>query len=86
MDSFRGQYVFLQKVISNLVQYKHPSLHKNSSFPLRISSEKCDQFRGFFLRIWLHLLKKSLTENFNFRAMPQAILTHYCPVFFFYTP
>ena len=29
---------------------------------------KCDQIRGF-LRIWSHLLKKSLMENFNFRAV-----------------
>ena len=29
---------------------------------------KCDQIRSK-LRIWSHLLKKSLTENFNFRAV-----------------
>ena len=29
---------------------------------------KCDQIRNF-LRIWLHLLKKSLAKNFNFCAV-----------------
>ena len=29
---------------------------------------KCDQIRSF-LPIWLHLLKKSLTENFTFCAV-----------------
>ena len=38
------------------------SLHKKRSFPWRIYSE-CDQIRSF-LRIWTHLLKKSLMENF----------------------
>ena len=32
---------------------------------------KCDQLRSF-LRIWLHLLKKSLMENFIFSAVPIA--------------
>ena len=46
------------------------TLHKKWSFPLRISSV-CDQIRSF-LRIWSHLLKKSLMEYFIFvqyRAM-----------------
>ena len=29
---------------------------------------KCDQIRSF-LRIWSHLLRKSLMENFNFCAV-----------------
>ena len=37
---------------------------------------KCDQLR-IFLRIWLHLLKKSLMENFIFCAVPDAIFLHY---------
>ena len=32
---------------------------------------KCDQIQGF-LRIWSHLLKKYLKENFNFCAVPQS--------------
>ena len=35
---------------------------------------KCDQIRRF-LRIWSHLLKKSLMENFTFCAV---YLVHYC--------
>ena len=38
------------------------------SFPLVISFGKCDQIRRK-LRIWLHLLKKSLMDNFTFRAV-----------------
>ena len=44
-------------------------LHKKWSFPLRISS--VNFFRK--LRIWSHLLKKSLTENFIFCAMYSAM-------------
>ena len=32
---------------------------------------QCDQSRSF-LRIWSHLLKKSLMENFNFRTVQRA--------------
>ena len=32
-------------------------------FSIKDFSSKCDQIRSF-LRIWLHLLKKSLLENF----------------------
>ena len=34
---------------------------------------KCDQMRSF-LRIWSHLLKKYLMENFNFCAVLKDIL------------
>ena len=34
-------------------------------FSIKDFFSKCDQIRSF-LRIWLHLLKKSLMENFNF--------------------
>ena len=45
------------------------TLHKKWSFPLRISSvNKCDQICRK-LRIWSHLLKKSLMENFIFGAL-----------------
>ena len=48
------------------------TLHKKWSFPLRISS-KCDQICRK-LRIWSHLLKKSLMENFIFCAVSGALL------------
>ena len=32
---------------------------------------KCDQIRSF-LRIWLHLMKKSLMENFIFCAVKKV--------------
>ena len=37
-------------------------------FSIKDSSSKCDQIHSF-LRIWSHLLEKSLLENFNFCAV-----------------
>ena len=37
-------------------------------FSIKDLFSKCDQIRSF-LRIWSHLLKKSLVENFIFCAM-----------------
>ena len=37
-------------------------------FSIKDFFSKCDQIRSF-LWIWSHLLKKSLMENFNFRAV-----------------
>ena len=37
-------------------------------FSIKNFFSKCDQVRSF-LRIWSHLLKKSLIENFIFGAM-----------------
>ena len=37
-------------------------------FSIKDFSSKCDQIRSF-LRIWSHLLKKSLIENFIFCAL-----------------
>ena len=44
------------------------SLHKKMKFSIKDFFSKCDQIRNFlcFLRIWVHLLKKSLIENFIF--------------------
>ena len=44
------------------------ALHKKRSFPLRISLVNVISLVNFFwkLRIWSHLLKRSLTENFIF--------------------
>ena len=41
-------------------------------FSIKDFSSKCDQIRSFF-RIWSHLQKKSLMENFTFCAI-------YCPI------
>ena len=37
-------------------------------FSIKDFYSKCDQIRSF-LRIWLHLLKKSLMQNFIFYAV-----------------
>ena len=41
-------------------------------FAIKDFFSKCDQIR-IFLRICSHLLKKSLMENFTFRAVYKAI-------------
>ena len=40
-------------------------------FPINNFFSKCDRIRSF-LRIWSHLLKKSLLENFAFCAVLQT--------------
>ena len=44
-------------------------------FSIKGFFSKCDQIRSF-LRIWLHLLKKSLMENFIFCAVCKVIQDH----------
>ena len=51
------------------------SLHKKWSFPLRISSVNVTKSAGF-LRIWSHLLKKSLIENNIFCAVCYKRIYH----------
>ena len=45
------------------------TLHKKMKFSIMDFFSKCDQIRSF-LRIWSHLLKKSLMEKFIFCAVP----------------
>ena len=47
-------------------------LHKKMTFSIKDFFSKCDQIRSF-LRIWSHLLKKSLRENFIFCAVCKRI-------------
>ena len=53
----------------------HSPLHiytaQKMKFSIKDFCSKCDQIRSF-LRIWSHLLKKSLMENFIFCAVIQA--------------
>ena len=42
-------------------------------FSIKDFFSKCDQIRSF-LRIWLHLLKESLIENFIFCVAEMVIL------------
>ena len=48
------------------------SLHKKMKFSIKDFFSKCDQIHSF-LRIWSHLLKKSLMENFIFRAVCMSL-------------
>ena len=45
-------------------------------FSIKDFFSKCDQIRSC-LRIWSHLPKKSLTENFIFCAVYENITVHY---------
>ena len=51
-----------------MVKYNLISLHKKMKFSIKDFFSKCYQIRRK-LRIWLHLLKKSLMDNFTFRAV-----------------
>ena len=48
--------------------YPGPPLLKKMKFSIKESFSKLDQIRSF-LRIWSHLLKKFLIENFIFCAV-----------------
>ena len=50
----------------NEVTNSHTS--QKMTFFIKVFFSKCDQI-DIFLRIWSHLLKKSLIENFNFCAV-----------------
>ena len=50
-----------------MIENQKYSLHKKWSFPLRISSVNFEICRKLW--IWSHLLRKSLMEDFIFRAM-----------------
>ena len=49
------------------------ALHKKMKISIKDFFYKCDQIPSF-QRIWLHLLKKSLMENYIFCAVIIAIL------------
>ena len=53
----------MQRRIQNLVKYLSHSA--KMKFSIKDFFSKCDQIRSF-LRIWSHLLKKSLMKNFIF--------------------
>ena len=78
MDDFKGQVTdpvlkilsnnnnLLQNVSGNFTYLFQPHCtHTRKKFSIKDFSSKCGKFRSF-LRIWSHLLKKSLMENFIF--------------------
>ena len=54
--------------IQNPVKHRRWIFHFTKKFSIKDSFSKCDQIRSF-LRIWSHLLKKSLMDNFMFCAV-----------------
>ena len=53
---------------SNMIDVFFNSTAQKTKFYIKDFLSKCDQIRSF-LRIWSHLLKKSLMENFIFCAV-----------------
>ena len=49
------------------------TLHKKMKFSVRDFFSKCDKIRSF-LRIWSHLLRKSVMKNFYFCAVSSRFL------------
>ena len=53
------------------IMFMHMSTAQKMKFSINDFLSKCDQIRSF-LRIWSHLLKKSLMENFIFCVVEDA--------------
>ena len=65
------------KFLDNLLGVDHASnTAQKMKFSIKDFFSKGDQIRGF-LRIWSHLLKKSLMENFMFCAVESCIVCVY---------
>ena len=84
-----GVVFFLKIFIVFTFNLVHVSLHKKMKFSIKDFFSKCDQIRSF-LRIWSHLLEKSLLENFIFCAvfinikketLAQAFSCEFCEIF-----
>ena len=58
---------------SDIFYSMHVPIAQKMKFSIKDLFSKCDQIRSF-LRIWSHLLKKSLMENFNFCAVVGVLL------------
>ena len=56
------------KCIKKLKHFLIQTLHEKKKFSIKDFFSKCDQICSF-LRIWSHLLEKSLMENFIFCAV-----------------
>ena len=68
---------WLLKVVIGLVAKQIDTLHKKEKFSIKEFFSKCDQIR-IFLRIWSHLLKKSLMEKFIFFCSDIYFYAIYC--------
>ena len=67
--------VLSKDLCNNLVNTEFYTAQK-LKFSIKDFSGKCDQIRSF-LRIWSHLLKRSLMENFTFCTVIEIILSTY---------
>ena len=60
--------------LSNAILFKDPLTAQKMKFSSKDFFSKCDQIRGK-LRIWSHLLRKSLMENFIFCVLSNLMFT-----------
>ena len=60
-------YIYSQQLV-NFMAGKYAYTKQKMRFSIKDFISKCDQIRSF-LRIWSHLLKQSLMENFIFCAV-----------------
>ena len=61
--------------IAHLLGKLSRALHKKMNFSIKDFFSKCDQIRRK-LRIWSHLLEKSLMGNFTFCAVETVLYPH----------
>ena len=66
-------------------QIEATSTAQKMKFSIKDFFSKCDQIRSF-LRIWSHLLKKSLMENFIFCAVINFFLENLTQNLFLFLP
>ena len=71
MDNNEDMKEYLTSMASVLVTNSRYHCTKIMKFSMKDFFGKCDQIRSF-LRIWSHLPKKSLMENFMFCALNTA--------------
>ena len=65
---YETQMILRENTDPYIIICKSMDTAQTMKFSIKDFSSKCDQTRSF-LRIWSHLLKKSLMENFIFCAV-----------------
>ena len=73
---FSRNYQKTFNVVKNfLISWKSNAAAQKKKFSIKYFFSKCDQIRSF-LRIWSHLLKKYLMENFIFCESLDMVFYH----------
>ena len=75
---YETQMILRENTDPYIITCKSMDTAQTMKFSIKDFSSKCDQTRSF-LRIWSHLLEKSLMENFIFCAVFWVILSKLLP-------